>query len=96
VQLIVEISDSFIYCFVPKCCEIQVLENVTGLSGTYVRFQAANSDIGQERFYKPGFQEKSKSAATRFSRLLAPQSTTQVSRPRTPGGNKEMSILADK
>jgi hypothetical protein len=63
---------------------IQVLENVTGLSGTYVRFQAANSDIGQERFYKPGFQEKSKSAATRFSRLLAPQSTTQVSRPRIP------------
>jgi hypothetical protein len=51
------------------------LENVTGLSGTYVRFRAANADMGQERFYKQGFQYKSKNAATRFSHVLAHSAT---------------------
>ena len=48
----------------------QVLENVTGLSGTYVRFQAANAGISQERFYKQGFQDKSRSAEQRYARTF--------------------------
>jgi ABC-type multidrug transport system permease subunit len=52
-----------------------VLENVTGLSGTYVRFQTANSEINQERFYKDGFEYKSKPVEQRYARLLS-QATT--------------------
>lgn len=51
----------------------QVLENITGLSGTYIRLKAAHSGLHKERYYKPGFKYKSEPDKQRFSFLFGDQ-----------------------
>ena len=50
------------------------MENITGLSGTYIRFQCADSGLHQDRFYKPGFKFKAEPARHRFTFLFGDQS----------------------
>ena len=46
------------------------MENITGLSGTYIRLKPAHSGLYKDRYYKDGFKYKCEPEKQRFSFLF--------------------------